>query len=97
MAKTRFRVLDAMAAPHGGRILRLRLQEGDPPSLRALRSATLTASGPDGDTAEAEVAGFALFGGKPSAERFARSGRVDVHVTGDDVGAISARWNVEIA
>ena len=97
MAKIRFRVLDAMPAPHGGRILRLRLQEGDPPSLRALRSAHLTASGPDGDTAEAEVAGFAVFGGKPSAERFARSGRIDVHVTGDSADAIGLRWNVEIA
>lgn len=97
MAKTRFRVLDSMPAPHGGRILRLRLQEGDPPPLRSLRSATLSASGPDGETAEADVAGFALFGGKPSAERFARSGRIDVHVTGDDADAIGLRWNVEIA
>lgn len=97
MAKTRFRVLDAMPAPHGGRILRLRLQEGDPPPLRSLRSATLTASGPDGNTAEAEVAGFAVFGGKPSAERFARSGRIDVHVTGETADAIVARWDVEIA
>jgi hypothetical protein len=97
MATTRFRVLDAMPAPHGGRILRLRLQEGDPPALRSLRNATLRASGPDGDTAEADVAGFALFGGKPSAERLARSGRVDVHVTGDSAGDIGLRWNVEIA
>jgi hypothetical protein len=97
MATTRFRVLDAMPAPHGGRILRLRLQEGDPPSLRSLRSATLAASGPDGGTAKAEVTGFALFGGKPSAERFARSGRIDVHVTGNDADAIGLRWHVEIA
>ncbi len=97
MATTRFRVLDAMPAPHGGHILRLRLHEGDPPPLRTLRNARLTASGPDGDTAEAEVSGFAVFGGKPSADRFARSGRIDVHVTGADAGTIGLRWNVEIA
>ncbi|HKK92805.1 MAG TPA: hypothetical protein VJ925_05200 [Longimicrobiales bacterium] len=97
MATTRFRVLDAMPAPHGGHILQLRLQEGDAPALRVLRSAKLTASGPDGQRAEAEVSGFALFGGKPSAERFERTGRIDLHVTGDRADAIAARWDVEIA
>lgn len=97
MATTRFRVLDAMPAPHGGYILQLRLQEGEPPALRALKRATLSASGPDGERAEAEVTGFALFGGKPSADRFARTGRVDLHVTGDGAAAITARWDVEIA
>ncbi len=97
MAKTRFNVLDAMAAPHGGRILRLRLEEGDPPAIRTIRSATLSATGPDGSRAEAEVAGFALFGGKPSADRLARSGRIDVHVTGDGSQAIGLGWDVEIA
>lgn len=97
MATTRFRVLDAMPAPHGGYILQLRLEEGAPPALRELRSATLKASGPDGARAEAEVAGFAVFGGKPSADRFARTGRVDLHVTGDRADAIAARWDVEIA
>lgn len=97
MAKTRFRVLDAMAAPHGGHILKLRLQEGDPPALRSLKGATLAASGPDGGRAEVEVAGFAVFGGKPSPERFARSGRIDLHVNGADAGSIGLRWDVEIA
>ncbi len=97
MATTRFRVLDAMPAPHGGHILQLRLQEGDPPPLRSLKSATLEASGPGGERARAEVAGFALFGGKPSAERFARTGRIDLHVTGAEAGAIATRWDVEIA
>ncbi|MDT8368694.1 MAG: hypothetical protein RQ745_05775 [Longimicrobiales bacterium] len=97
MATTRFRVLDAMPAPHGGHILRLRLQEGDPPSLSTLRRARLRASGPDGGAAEAEVTGFAVFGGRPSADRLARSGRVDVHVEGEDAGAIGLQWNVEVA
>ena len=34
-----FRVLDAMDAPHGGRILRLRLQSGEAPSIGELRGA----------------------------------------------------------
>jgi hypothetical protein len=41
------------------------------------------------------VLGFALFGGKPSDDRLARTGRVDVHVEelgeGDPVGL---RWEV---
>jgi len=97
MATTRFRVLDAMPAPHGGYILQLRLEEGDPPALRALRNASLEASGPDGEHARAEVVGFAVFGGKPSADRFARTGRVDLHVTGERAATIAARWDVEIA
>ena len=46
-----FRVLDALDAPHGGSILRLRLQEGDAPSIKEIKgrkvivSSTLSAHG----------------------------------------------------
>lgn len=93
-----FRVLDAMDAPHSGRILRLRLQSGEAPSIKSLKGATLTASSPDGNRCDIKVLGFAAFGGKPSDERLARTGRVDVHVEElDDNGPIGLRWEVQPA
>lgn len=91
-----FRVLDAMDAPHSGRILRLRLQAGEAPSVRALRGARLRATSPDGRTCTATVTGFALFGGRPSDGRLARTGRVDVEVREDGDGPIGLRWEVEL-
>lgn len=90
-----FRVLDAMDAPHHGRILRLRLQAGEAPPLRSLRGARLKGTSPKGDIATARVTGFALVGGKPSDERLARTGRVDVHVEEvDGQGPISLQWEI---
>jgi hypothetical protein len=93
-----FRVLDALEGPHGGRILRLRLQSGDPPSIKALKGARMKAVSPDGSEERFfRVDGFAVFGGRPSDARLARTGRVDVHVL--EEGAphdppISLRWEV---
>ncbi len=92
-----FRVLDALDHPHGGRILRLRLQEGDPPTVKELKGARLRATSPDGDTREVTVEGFAAFGGKPSDERLARSGRIDVRVLDADEKRdppVGMRWEV---
>jgi hypothetical protein len=84
-------------APYSGRILRLRLQAGEAPSVRSLRGARLRATSPDGRTCTATVTGFALFGGKPTDERLARTGRVDVHVREEDgAGPIGLRWEVEL-
>ena len=90
-----FRVLDAMDAPHFGRILRLRLQSGEAPSLRSLKGSEMRAIAPDGRACTFKVLGFALFGGKPSNERLARTGRIDVHVeeTGGE-GPIGLQWEV---
>lgn len=99
-ARTRpavFRVLDALDHPHGGRILRLRLQEGDAPSVRDLRGARLRAASPDGEERELEVEGFAAFGGKPSDERLARTGRADLHVRpadGRTAPPVALGWEV---
>lgn len=89
-----FRVLDAMDAPHTGRILRLRLQSGEPPSIKSLRGAELVATSPKGDRCRFKVTGFAVFGGKPSNERLARTGRVDVQVEELEGGPIGLRWEV---
>ncbi|MEZ4417304.1 MAG: hypothetical protein R3E10_16230 [Gemmatimonadota bacterium] len=95
----RFRVIDAFAAPHGGSILRLRLTEGEAPSLRSLKGATLTAKSPDGAQARrVRVDGFAVAGGKPSDKRFKATGRVDLHVKDADGGQgepIWLKWQVE--
>jgi len=90
-----FRVLDAMDGPHSGRILRLRLETGDAPSISVLKGAELVATGPDGRRCRLRVDGFAVFGGKPSNDRVMRTGRVDVHVTElDDGGPVGLRWTV---
>jgi len=90
-----FRVLDAFDAPHTGRILRLRLEAGEAPPVKSLKGATLRATSPDGGVCTARVIGFAVFGGKPSDERLARTGRVDLHVDEEDSGGpIGLRWEV---
>jgi hypothetical protein len=93
-----FRVLDAMDAPNSGRILRLRLQSGEAPPVRSLRGAELLATGPEGQSARVRVTGFTLFGGKPSDDRLARTGRVDLNVDEiDGGGPVGARWEVRLA
>lgn len=90
-----FRVLDAIDAPHGGRILRLRIQSGEAPAVRDLKGARLKGVSPDGREAHARVSGFAVLGGKPTDERLRRTGRIDVRVA--DEGSeepISLRWEV---
>ncbi len=89
-----FRVIDALDAPHGGRILRLQLQEGAPPRVRDLRGSQLTATAPDGTRRSVTVTGFAAFGGRVSNRRLADTGRVDVHVREDasDTEPVSIKW-----
>ncbi|MDT8341931.1 MAG: hypothetical protein RQ751_10500, partial [Longimicrobiales bacterium] len=92
----RFLVLDAMDAPHNGRILRLRLQAGEAPSIRSLRGARLSGRGPRGETATVRVQGFPTFGGKPSDARLGRTGRVDVHVEveGNPEVPVGLQWEL---
>lgn len=88
-----FRVLDVMDAPHGGRIVRLRLQAGEAPSIGSLKSGRLRATAPDGKSTTLTVRGFAVIGGKPTDERLARTGRIDLHV--DESGPpVGLRWEV---
>ena len=89
-----FRVLDAMDAPHGGRIIRLRLQSGEPPSIGVLKSARLRATSPDGKSTTLTVRGFAVFGGTPSDERLARTGRIDLHVDEESGPPVGLRWEI---
>lgn len=95
--KSTFRVLESFDHPHGGRILRLRLQGGEAPSLKELKGATLLARGPDGEEDRIKVGGFALFGGKPSDARLIRTGRIDVVLDQEDGGsgdAVVRRWTL---
>lgn len=89
-----FRVIDALDGPHGGRILRLRLQDGAPPRVRDLKGSRLTATAPDGTRRDVTVTGFAAFGGQVSNRRLAATGRIDVHVRedGSDVQPVSIKW-----
>ena len=90
-----FRVLDAMNGPLSGRILRLRLQSGEAPTISSLKGSEMIATGPDGRTCRFRVTGFAVFGGKPSNDRLTRTGRVDVHIEElDEGGPIGLRWEV---
>jgi hypothetical protein len=93
-----FLVLDAMDAPHSGRILRLRLQSGEAPSIRSLRDSELVAVSPEGQECRVRVKGFAVFGGKPSDDRLMRTGRVDVHVEElGPAGPVGLQWEVRPA
>ena len=90
-----FRVLDALEAPHGGRILRLRLEAGEPPSIGDLKGARLKAVSSDGDSCTVRVRGFALTGGRPSDDRLARTGRIDLHIEEEGDGPpVGLRWEV---
>ena len=94
-----FRVLDSMAAPYGGRFLKLRFEAGDAPTLKDLRHATLTVSSPDGTVSfDVKVQGFPVFGGQPSDDRLRRTGRVDLHVEALDGidREIGLRWQVAV-
>jgi len=86
-SKTVFKVIDAMDVPYGGRLLRLRLQQGNTPTIRQLRGARFKARSPKGDEESLRVAGFALSGGKPSDARLTRTGRVDLLVSLEGNGA----------
>ena len=92
--KAVFRVIDAYDHPHGGRILRLRLGKGEPPTLRELRGGTMTATSETGESARLSVSGFSAAGGKPSDGRLARTGRIDVHVTGEGARPVDVGWEV---
>jgi hypothetical protein len=95
--KHAFRVIDAMDAPHRGRVVRLRLKGGHPPTLRDLKGATLKARSPDGEEEILRVVGFFLPGGRPSDARLSRTGRVDLMVEkeeGSDRPAVSVLWEV---
>lgn len=87
-----------MDAPHGGRILRLRHREGDPPTVRGLRGARMRATSPEGVERTFRIESFALVGGRASDARMARTGRADVHVAVDEAAPgtppIGARWEV---
>ena len=76
-----YRVLDAMDAPHRGRILRLRVQSGEAPPVKSLKGSEMCATSPEGVTCRFRVLDFAVFGGKPSNDRLARSGRIAVSYT----------------
>ncbi len=92
--KATYRVIDAYDHPHGGRILRLRLGKGEALRVKDLKGSTMTATSADGREKQVTVAGFALFGGKPSDSRLARTGRVDIHVAGDAAREVGVGWTV---
>lgn len=92
--KATYRVIDAYDHPHGGRILRLRLGKGETLRVKDLKNSTMTATSADGREERVTVAGFALFGGKPSDSRLARTGRVDIHVAGEVARQVAVGWTV---
>jgi len=92
---TVLRVVDALDHPHGNRILRTRLSDGAPPTIRGLKGALLRARGPGGVELDVRVVGFPLFGGAPSDSRIRSTGRIDLLVSGgEDLGQISQTWEL---
>lgn len=93
--QTTLKVIDALDHPHGGRILRLRLLEGQAPTVRSLRGATLRAEGPRGEKRTLQVLGFPVTGGKVSDSRIEETGRVDLHVEEEGDGVpVNLTWTV---
>lgn len=91
----RFRVIDALDAPHFGQILRLRLQSGATPLLKAMKGGRFTARSPEGAEVTVRVMGFSTINGKPNQGRFARTGRVDVVATLEDESRkVATRWTL---
>ena len=93
-AKATYRVIDAYDHPHGGRILRLRLGRGEALGVKELKSGALVAASPEGEETPIRVHGFALFGGRPSDARLARTGRVDIRVEGEVARRVRTGWLV---
>ena len=96
-AKAVFKIIDAHDHPHGGRILRLRLLKGEAPAVKELRGASMLCTSPSGDQETVTIEGFAVFGGRPTDARFARTGRIDIHVPAegeDEAGpsGVEAGW-----
>lgn len=89
------RVVDVLDHPHGGRIARVRVQEGSMPGVKFLRDATFLATGPDGRERRVKVLGFAVTGGKVSDTRLRQTGRVDLHVEEEGDGpSIDLTWRL---
>lgn len=94
--QTRLKVIDALDHPHGGRILRLRLVDGEAPAAKALKGAKLSASGPRGETRDFRVLRFPLTYGKVSDARIRETGRIDVLVEEEGEGPpIDLQWEIE--
>lgn len=92
-----FRVIDAVALPYKGQLLRLRLAEGNAPPVRELKGSRLLARSPDGEEQTLRVIEFATVGGRPSDRRLARTGRIDLVVDSEDGRArpsVTTRWEV---
>lgn len=92
-----FRVVDAIRHPHGGYILRLRLDGGDPPPVRRIKGSEWWLFPADErDRSRIRVDDFATLGGKVSDARFKRTGHLDVHVTVLEEGeeAIDLQWRM---
>ena len=92
--KAVFGVIDAHDHPHGGRILRLRLRKGEALGLGELKGSKLVASDGNGNEFTLRPKGFAVFGGKVSDARLARTGRVDIHATDERVDEVDIGWQV---
>ncbi len=91
----KMKVLDVLDHPHGGRILRVRIQGGDLPAPKELRGLTLNARGPRGEEQRVSVLGFSLTGGRVTAETLKERRRVDLHVEEEGDGpAVDLRWTL---
>jgi hypothetical protein len=96
--KVVFKVIDIMDGPHRGWILRLRLHSGEAPTIKEIKGARMTMRSAEGGAREVVVRSFPTFGGKPSDDRVARSGRLDVSVdpadSEEEAPSVVERWEL---
>lgn len=96
-SETTLMVVDALDHPHGGRILRVRVTEGEPPPIRTLKGSVLRAVSPRGVESAVRVEGFPVFGGKPSDSRVRVTRRMDLLVKPAADGVpVGLRWEIRI-
>ena len=67
---------------------------GKPLSLGELRGGTLVATAGNGTEIPLRPKGFAVFGGKLTDTRLARTGRVDIHASDERVDEVEVGWQV---
>ena len=97
----RFRVSDVVPVPLRGRMLRLRLLEGDPASATLRPGRPIRLRGPDGAERVVRILGIGTPSGRARPDRLARIREIDVVIAEADAVAggepVRIGWTAEPA
>ena len=97
----RFRVSDVVPVPLRGRMLRLRLVEGDPAGAALKPGRHIRLRGPDGAERVVRILDLGTPSGRARPDRLARTREIDVVITEADATAggepVRIGWTAELA